>query len=86
VGEVNDGRRGGVCGSGTTSVARETRGRARAVVGDEWESRGGRVAIRVVLGDAEAAGAAAKETWKNRLSWLRGRLWLVCYRIHRRHK
>ena len=85
VSELNDGRCGGVCGSRATSVARETRGRGRAVE-DEWESRGRGVAIRVVLRDAEAPGAAAKETWKNRLSWLGGRLWLVCYRVHRRHK
>ena len=83
--ELYDGRCGGVCGSRTTSVAREARGRGRAVE-DEWESRGRGVAVRVVLRDAEAAGAAAKETWENRLSWLGGRLRLVRYRVHCRHK
>ena len=62
VSELNDGRRGGVCGGRATSVAGEARGRGRAFVRDGRE-RG--VAIRVVLCDTEAAGAAAKETWKN---------------------
>jgi hypothetical protein len=63
--EVNDAGGGGGGGCRATSVSGDTRGRGSAVAGDWWESRGRRVAIRVVLADALAAGTAAKETGKD---------------------
>lgn len=65
VGELNDGGCVGVCCCRATSMTGVARGRRRVVVEDGWESRGRRVAIRVVLCDTLAAGTTAKEIRKD---------------------
>ena len=73
-----------VRGSRATSVTGGARG--SAVAGDWWENGGRRVAIGIVLADAQVAGTTAKEIGKDRLSRLWGRLWLVCPGVHGHHK